>query len=353
MVWRHFDTVKRAFSGISKRERFHQDLEKLAADLDKRWTEGDLEGNYELGKFKCPDLIENRANIHSSYFQCNSYYLLCFLRGQSGADAPENFDFVSGRALDRGTFLAQLKHIESGLVANLKFEERCREVELPSSIYSAGPEEGSKFLWDNHGQKVNLDKRYVTNGDVKIWLDRLGKTNEILVKDYHKPSLGLSKDQRQKYCQSIGGQLMQSRQFDAATFLPAKVENNYIYKFPLPWTKRKDAIQRILRGKGMDCDKLFSRECMEKGFEYHSTYSPSWIGIYHSLGSYPESFDNKFMPNADTKLSSLHLPLESPWHQLGLRAGEARVEDLASYNGEKLELLDNKTRSAFRCVHYR
>ncbi|MEX0798226.1 MAG: hypothetical protein WD025_02210 [Bacteriovoracaceae bacterium] len=363
------------FSLLSKRSspkeasgnHFNQALSAASAALQERWTEGDSEGGYAKGSFACPDLISNNHKIHSSYFQCNPYYLLCHLRGEAGVKEPLSFknkagefqfEFL-GHGFDRkGALTASFKEKSSGKKASFKFLDTCSQVALPASVYSAGPLEASSLLWDNIGQKVMMDKSYVTNGEARVWLksessEKLKNKMARNSTEFHKPSVNLSFKERKLYCAFKGGQLLQSRQFDAATFLPSRGENRYIYKFPYPWTKRKDGIEEL--GE-KNCSKIFSKECGEQNYEFHSTYSPSWSGVYHSLGSYPESFDNKFRPKAIFKPSSKELPLESPWHRLGLRASLENQEELYEYNGARLDLpeqaRDMEKRSAFRCVYY-
>lgn len=341
---------------IDKNERFYQELETLGALLDNRWRKGDAQGHYALAKFTCPELIENRQKIHPSYFQCNPHYLRCFVEGKAGEPAPEGFRLSNFDFDRRGNPVLKFIHAASGKEAHLKFLNTCGAVELAPGVYSAGPLEGNAYLWDNHGQKILIDKRYVTNGEVAIWGQFSGdkELSAIKVGEYHKPSIDLSLEKKKAYCNFRGAQLLQSRYFDAAVFLPGKAKNNYVYKFPYPWTKKKNAISEL--GE-KDCSKIFSKECLEKDYEFHSTFSPSWSGIYHALGSYAESFENKFLASANLKLSSMFLSLASPWHRLGVRSSLEKGADLSDYNGveleEPIEIMTTEIRSAFRCVEYR
>lgn len=321
--------------------------------MEKRWKEGDVENGYPSNKFSCPDMIQNGQRIHQSYFQCNPYYLLCHLKGQTGAALPEKFELVKSSFKRRGNLGVTVKHTSSKKTASLVFKNTCRNILLPHSVYAAGPLENSPYLWDNVGQEHYLDKHYVTNGEIHAWKKSVGKESSFSAKDFHKPSLELNLEDKKRYCEYRGGQLLQSRQLDAASFLPSQVENNgswYIYKFPYPWTKNKDALRRK---SDRDCNKIFSKECLQDGYEYHSTYSPSWAGVYHSLGSHVESMENKFYPPANLKMSSIQFPLSSQWHKLGLRGSTQLTADLEGYNGADLDTPATEIRSAFRCAHYR
>lgn len=324
-----------------KTHNFTQDLLSEAQKLGSIWKEGDSLGLIAKGELNCPRL-ELSDKVHPSFYECNHLYLLC--RIESGA--LEGFkleDFGHGR---KGEFRLTLEHLESSKKADLRFKDICPRVKLMPSVYSAGPLEGERYLWDNYGQSIEIDPRYVTNYAVDIWRRSQGLEGPATRYALARPSLDLELEEKKAYCNFKGGQLLTSRVFDAATFFPAKGSHEYVYKFPYPWTKRKDVLDEV------DCKKIFTRECDQKEYEYHSTYSPSWSGVFHALGSYAEVFDNKFLPEADLKFSSMLLPITSPWHRLGLRAS-SKGEDLAAYNGKKIDGPKEKIRSAFRCVYYR
>ncbi len=324
-----------------KSHNFSQDLLTQAEILGRIWKEGDTRGLLERKALDCPRL-DLSDEVHPSFYQCNYLYLLC--RIDNGV--LTNFRLQGQRFDHKGGLLIDLEYLNAEKSASLRFEDSCPRVKLLHSVYSAGPLEGEVYLWDNFGQKIEVDARYVTNLDVDIWRRSQGLEGPATQYALARPSIDLELEEKKAYCNFKGGQLLTSRVFDAATFFPAKGSHEYVYKFPYPWTKRKEKLMEV------DCKKLFTSECDQSKYEYHSTYSPSWSGVFHALGSYVEVFDNKFEPSADLKLSSMLLPISSPWHRLGLRAS-SNGADLSAYNGRKLESPLEKRRSAFRCVYYR
>ncbi|MCO4752957.1 MAG: hypothetical protein KC478_00675 [Bacteriovoracaceae bacterium] len=336
--------------------RFDQALEKLTIELEKRWLEGDIENSYPKIGFNCTGLVENEKNIHSSYFQCNAFYMRCFLQSKANVKNPlslgekfSNFEFIyHGHDFDaQGNLGAKFIEKKSNQSFKIKFRDTCSKITLAPSVYSASPEENDKYIWDNFGQKTQIDTQYVSVGDVLIWANIKGIQTQTTRK--HGPSTDLSFEQKKQYCAFRGGQLLQSRQFDAAVFLPSKAQNNFVYKYPYPWSKRRDAIKKL---GPKNCSKIFSRECSPESYEFHSTYSPSWSGVYHSLGSYKESFDNKFYPPAKYKMSSKEFKLDSQWHRLGVRATTKIKTQIHEYNGRGIRMPEENIRSAFRCVYY-
>ena len=324
-----------------------QTILKFSETMEKRWLEGDVEELYEKAELNCPDLITSNAKIHPSYFQCNPYYMQCFLRNLNKKDSSD-FKFLKASFDSKGNFLANFKELKTKKSFILKFKDTCSKIRLKPSVYSASPKEGDQYLWDNMGQVVEIDAHYANIGEVLIWANKVNL--KVSNRPRHAPSTELSFEQKKQFCAFKGGQLLQSRHFDAATFLPARSKNNFVYKFPYPWSKRKDALERL--GE-KNCSKIFSKECSFEQYEYHSTYGASWSGVYHSLGSFVESFDNKFLPLARFKMSSKDFDLNSPWHKLGLRGAEEPDRQIHIYNGEGIRMPKEELRSAFRCVYYR
>lgn len=331
-----------------KRSDQAEGIGQFAQEMEKRWLEGDVEELYERKSLNCPELISNDTKVHPSYFQCNPYYMQCFLRSLNKKSSGSRFQLEHTSFDENGNLIASFKDKKNKGPLSLKFKDTCSKIRLKPSVYSASPVEGEKYVWDNIGQSIDIDAHYVNNGEVLIWANKINLTLPDSPK--HAPSTNLSHEQKKLYCAFKGGQLLQSRQFDAATFLPAKARNNFVYKFPYPWSKRKDAIDRL--GK-KNCSKIFSKECSSEEYEYHSTYGASWSGVYHSLGSFIESFDNKFLPLAKYKMSSKDFALDSPWHRLGVRGSDESDKEIHLYNGGGIRMPEKELRSAFRCVYYR
>lgn len=330
---------------IAKSDDFAQKIIELSVHLERLWVDGDLKGGYSKGQLNCPKWLAQGEKIHFSYFQCNPYFMLCKM---SLKKEQLGFKFLKHKFVKNGNIVLTFKHNSSGKKASFTFKDTCSWAKLPEKVYSAAPYEESPYLWDNFGREFSIQRNYVNEGEVKIWKDEAEIDNKISAESFHKPSLDLSLEEKKQYCNFIGGQLLQSRHFDAATFLPSRGDNNYVYKFPYPWTKRVDGLSQI---EEKDCDKIFSKECVGN-YQYHGTYSPSWMGIYHSLGGYAEGFDAKMFPAGDLKLSSMDYNLDSPWHRLGFRGSSENKREIARYNRVALEAPLEKVRSAFRCVKY-
>lgn len=329
-------------------DAFSRELSSLSEFLENRWRNGDIEKLYEKDLLKCNDLIAPSKPIHPQYFECNPYFIRCFF---SKKENQTHLDFeYKGMSLDRRGRPIISFTWRGFFNVDIKLKDQCNQVKLEPSLYSAGPKEGSINLWDNLDREVFIDKHYVTNGAVEIW-----KKSEGIVGQRHLPSLDLSLEKKKEYCNFRGGQLLRSAYFDAATMLPARSEN-YVYKFPYPWTKSK---RLPAESNNNLCDKIYSSECKNIPWLAQGTQAPTWSGIYQAQGSFPESFDNKYAPDLYLKLSSQDLALTSPFHQLGIRVGNSRdynPEVFFAYNGIVMDenlFIEETKGSAFRCMYYR
>ena len=220
-------------------------------------------------------------------------------------------------------------------------KNRCHRVALHENIYSAGPRDYSEQIWDNLGQDIFIDRFYVNNFEVVRWRNQSLK---LSYKESIKPATGLSLEERHEYCFAQGGHLLQSHVMDAASFFPQTGPIALIKKSIYPWSKANKLKK--------DCESFRFAGCSQvSAMERVGT---SWSGVFHVIGSLPEVFENPFMPEANLKVSSQFLPVENPWHQLGLRAswlGRSEFDFKEKYLG-KLDQKQEVKGVAFRCMYY-
>lgn len=315
------------------------DFAQYKADF---YQKGDIEGEYFDEKLNCPQYLQKSMDVHSSFFECNPLFYLC---KTEDVEKFKNYDFqfLGYEFGVHASFI--VKYLVAGFAFQLKLKNNCASTFLPRNVYNAGPKENSDYLWDNSLENVYIDKNYINNLDIAIVQNQ--KIENL--KNPHMPALNLKRDKMQEVCSLRGGQLLQSRYFDAAVNYPSLVVNKVIRKFPYPWTKRRELREEKLEAH---CLKNFTKECDKKNYVYHSDYSPSWIGIYHALGSHMEYLDNKFYPPANLKVSSYLIAKEDIWNKNFLRGSNTENGDIKRYNGMNREYLEKKE-WAFRCQYFK
>jgi hypothetical protein len=333
------------FAYVVLRPKIHQKSEdyfiesvgKLQSTLSQRWTLGDKEELYHQDKLKCPKLITNGQQIHSSYFECNPYYMACYLKSLPIDNNDLDFKikqkiysyrFVSYSIDDKSRFIATLKEKNTKKRVNLRFNNSCKDTYLPQSYYHSGARDEDGDLWDNKGRHFYIDKHYVNRGDINLWKTKKLEKNR---NEFYLPEVRLKLKEKKDYCHSVGGHLLQSHIFDGASYIPSK-SNRYIYRFPYPWTK-KVKINNL--GIKYACNYFVFKECLKKSkLIHHYPYSVTWMGIFNSLGNEVEEFDSKFDPNQSLKISSKELIFFSWAHQIGFRKQSTSFDQ----------------KSAFRCM---
>jgi hypothetical protein len=322
---------------IAKKNKINQVLETFISHKHSLWVEGDIEGLYAKGKLECPKYLAKDMAVHSSFFECNPLYYLCRTKELEKFNGF-NFKFIDYQTAAKGEFIVSYKL--NNIDFSLKFKDSCRSVYLEPKLYSTGMGESAHALWDNYAERVYIDKQYVNKLD-QIWSDEKRLEN---IQDPHKPLLNLTSKKMKEICYKLGGQLLENRYFDAAVNFPSTIIKNVVNKYPYPWTKK-----RRLKEKDSLCYKSFNQNCTNIPYIYHSDYSPSWIGIYHSLGSFMEYLENKMVQDFNIKVSSRYIPFESEWNQNFLRSSLNETLTLEEYNFKKLELVKVKD-WAFRCM---
>lgn len=322
------------------------------------------------GKVKCVALEGEKRAFDSNFLKCNPVYLNCVLsKGNLFKDLPfktlinENKEYISYNY--KNTPLVSFRVTTNQKVFSIELKDKCNEVKLPKNIYAAGMQGINNYVWDNYLQNLSLDKHYVSNLDVNIWIKNHKNQESVksfLIKDKSllaAPSMHLPLYYRKLYCQEHGKTLLRSRVFDAAVFYPVKVRNGYVYRAPYPWSKSKKTFLSSTNPEfeltEAHCQNAMIKGCKEGQFFTES--SPSWIGIFSSLGDQMESFDNLFLSKANLKVSSKNLERESFWHQNGVRAhwdginlSKRDFDFNEQYSKKTNESVINNYEVAFRCM---
>lgn len=358
-----FATVLYFFSQENKSEDVHRsDFRELInaklelkTRLEKRWLLGDIEEDILKGKINCPLLEKGKYSYHSSFLECNPLYLECFLKSEKSKKdllnikinkSDYSFKYQKQVQFDRRQNIILSFLDPNNKEFKIKLFNSCKDRYLPKGKYSAGPK-GTEYVWDNIDQNIFIDKTYITNLDIYLW-------NNKIEGNLFEPSTNLSLVDRVRYCQSVGKQLLESRYFDAASFYrdTESINPNYIFKFPYPWTKKRKL--NLSEGiKERDCGNLYSRDCENiRVYKYHEPNALTWIGIYKSLGSYPELMVNKFKSQANLKLSSFYLPFFHEVQEVGKRVSykNNEIQWIDPYTNKKIETVGiSEIKVGFRC----
>ena len=347
--------------------------------LEQLWEQGDFQRRWQQGEFHCPFFPPHHDSIGENFTKCNPLFFQCVL-------ATGGYPEVQGLGLRRqngqqyfslwsafspamqlgfsGPLIAALA--EKGISFGYYFEvyplsrpqevtaillaDTCSDSYLPEGTYYHGPFYPKVLAknkrppsatpaerWDNHGQKIFVDKYLASNQDLWLWHIATGQTPRLdlpaQLDQLYRPALGYSPSEMREYCYFRGKTLLQSHILDAASFYrlpPAPGSAGSDQRGPYPWTsKRKDSFLFFAR-KQKDyphsphfCEKVFTQECLQRKFnipEFYATDRASWMGIFDVLGGPPEFVDNRFDPAANVRASSYFFPIQSQWHQIGKRA---------------------------------
>lgn len=289
----------------------------------------DLIADYwRFGKYQ-EQALQNCSDIPlgSDFIRCHSEPLLCQLKYEK-----KKFTHVLHA---NGDLDLKFKNIA------IRLKNNCHRIKLKENIYSAGPRDYNQEIWSNEGQDIKIDRFYVSTYEVARWKNPKLK---LSYQESIRPALSLTLSERKRFCIDRGGHLLQSHVFDAASFFPQSGNIGLLKKSFYPWSKATRLQE--------DCNSF-----VYKGCKFDSAYARvgvSWSGVFHTLGSEVEVFDNPMKPAANLKLSSRHLDLKNLWHQIGLRASwtqDFNYDLREQYLGQLESDLDIKG-VAFRCMYY-
>lgn len=329
-------------SGNSKRKRkaITQHMPMMVHELHTAWMEGDLDRVSTKETLECKTLLNYKNQVSEEFFQCNQLYLNCYL---------SDFNFKGFKALKYQSNFFEYDHLGNLIVTlnkdddyfRMKFMNTCRDVYLPKKKYSAGSRKRQNFIWDNLDENVYIDKYYVSNYDVREWKKRLNLPLSKMEKKLplFAPNTTLTAKEKQKYCFASNRKVLESRYFDAASYIPNKKQNpKMIKKFPYHWTKKRSV-------KKFDCFDVYYKGCESKrSFKFFEGLSTSWMGIDYVLGGYMEYLPNKFDATKNLKVSSFYFDEKSKWHEIGVR-GELGKDN---HSNSKQDI-----GAAFRCMALR
>ena len=315
---------------------FHEKLTEFVSLISLRWEQGDKENIIQSGQYQCTDIPAVLPKFPSSFFQCNSAYMKCFLEGGlSGANLTPLRDLLNIKYLAHKTYVDSKDSLiikfllkDTDKEISIKLDNYCHQTYLPRRVYSSGLGQGLNKIWDNYSQDIFVDKFNVNNYEVEKWRSNYKK--DKIEKDSFLPALKLNLDQMKKFCLDRGKQLLQAHIFDASSFFPSSLENGYIFKSKYPWGNEKK----------------------ETGFEK----SVSWNGVFFPLGGEMEVFKNIFTPHENLKVSNSNLKKNNPWNQIALRAhwdGEGReLKNFEFTQSHSVEVLpvERIKGVAFRCM---
>ncbi len=298
------------------------EVKDLSEQLNKAWLSGSSE-SFPLTSFKCDKISLRNSLYHPDFLHCNPVYIDCLTNSvgtvEIGKKKYKRVDFYLDKKQN-----PIITYAVGKLNFSLRLLDTCKDTYLPSNKYSQGPK-GVDNLWDNINQSVYIDKNYRTNLDVSYW-------NQNIDEPLYAPSTNLTLKEKERYCSSIGRQLLQARYLDAASFFPSN--DSYFFKHRYHFSKRdKINVEKL---SNTDCGNLYSKDCESvKPYIYQEPMAVSWMGLHNVLGNYPEIVVNKFNPDQNLSESSFFHPWSSPVHQIGLRVNSKTKEEV---------------KGAFRCM---
>lgn len=321
-------------------------LIKGSKELHRIWNEGEDSREWQTVKNQCLKKYAITEAFDESMLRCHPWLLECI--DEFLAKKPFS---IKGYTFQYPSYVFTLVDKVTSLQLDVALSDTCHELYLEQNIYvyGAAPKssDNEDYQFDNFNRHIYFDQHLVTNSEVNEWIKYdqtaaiTGLKKEAVGNNLFLPASSLTLKQMNNYCSFKGKQLMLAHVYDAATFLTQER-----YRSPYYWSKKKTDTK-------INCEYIFSKECLaEKKWRMNSS-SPTWAGLYDSLGGIAEVLRNPIDPESNLKASSFYFPRNSQWHRLGFRAhwdGEGNGFRNFNFKGIDVYNPEENFQVGFRCM---
>ena len=315
-------------------------------EVARIWSEGEDSREWALVKYQCLKKYNISNSFDESLLRCHPLLMECVQQF-----LPKAPLYIKHFTYQYPSYLFDLEDPETKEKLTIALSDNCHELYLEQNTYAYGEAPTGKnsddYQFDNLNRQIYFDQHLVTNSDINEWIkyDTLKQTNGLenvtLGDQLFLPATNLNLTQMQNYCSFKGKNLILAHIIDAASFLTSDQ-----HRSPYYWTKKR-VEQKI------NCDLVFSKECLaEKKYRLNSS-GPSWAGLYDSLGGVMEAMRNPIDPESNLKASSFYFEKKSLWHHLGFRAHwDGASHELGNFNfkGIAPSGIENTYQVGFRCM---
>ncbi len=337
------------------------------------WEQGvDTSDPYFLSQ--CPEFKSVTAHPNKELSSCSYSLFKCFYSNRKNKVRFKNHWYPYRVEISEPTHQREnlkLKLIMGEETLPLTLENNCNKASLPQGYYLGQFYKSSNKIKDRlwHTSKVNyvVDKYLVRNFEVIHWAKRKG-LDQILDKlsksDPFEPVIHLLSEQMENFCKDHNSEVLTAKIHDALTYHHGrqsweeiKTTPPSLNSAPHPFGPRKDdGPQFKEKFEKEGCQKVYSKECLEKKVEKTFPSSMGWSGVAELLGGPMEYVANPYRPRRNLVVSSYYFDFNSSWHQAG-QLGYWNGQDFGKMNfnffGEQPVIDPSKKVSfhvGFRCM---
>jgi len=376
---------------VSKSQSEVDDILGQAARLHEIWSLGEKSQDWLRVKEKCVKKFKLIENFTENQIRCHPIILSCL----KDFDKKNiwNFDLFENGELYQWVSKSinptnlydweqlpssgyRIKFRAGQKTLQFVLSDRCHESLIAERVYSYGkrsPRLQDDYHFDTFNRKILIDKYLVNEFQVYQWkrsrllflkkqnnntsaneeairsLDRdISNQWDLQQFDPFKPATQLKIEEMKNYCRDHGGDLLSAPLYDAASFWFDELQDRNGYY----WLKGSKVNASKVE---MDCQKLYSKECLQNANYKVGFYGPSASGVFDIQGGILEALKNPLEKNKNLKLSSKYFAWNAPEQMLAER-GEWNGQDFSlsaltmvgSDVSQKLNSTD-KLEIGFRC----
>lgn len=353
-----------------------QRIDQAARKIDSWWREGVSVSRY-LQSDHCQEFTLEAERYGERILECNPEVIKCLL----SKELPDLLfswrwvhftEFLQVETFGKKVTISSAHHTRTLLLPHT-----CHELTLLAGKYPLAASDGDRQnYWENHQQKIKVDKFQVNWRDFKLWKSFIAADNPLDPRQMreseqkYSPAYGMTRQEMRDFCQFFGKELLSSHVFDAISLFPRKLEREGRPHFnlsPIPWSHRASdghlyQAQQWKKQHGADkrfevdwqmCQRVFSYECLDRYAEkLYQPLSPTWSGAFQVLGGYMEAVENKISPRSNLVPSSFYFKAASSMHQLTKRIyWDGQGHKARNFNWQEYPVNEeDHFKVAFRCM---
>jgi hypothetical protein len=303
----------------------------VLSDIHDNWSEG-VDLNDPVLLDNCPEFNNLKIRPAKELISCRSLPFKCFYKNRKNKVTinkevtPFTVNFPEETSQEWSVAFDLVIEKEK---KRFYLDDKCLTADIPDQVYNHGKYISQKNFWRPGDVKYWVDKYLVRNIDVIYWSRQRKKEIKMNSKGLFAPATFNNSKDMKNFCSYRRSVVMNSMLADAVTYYGVDDKSAMIMnknQSPYPFSVRKKNVghAKMLKNPEYkitkeDCQKIYSRECIELNYKNSPAESLGWSGVGELLGGPMEFVINHLNPRRNIMLSSQYFPLTSNVHKAAQR----------------------------------
>ena len=301
------------------------------SNVHDKWSEG-IDLNDPILLKNCPEFKNLKIRPPKELLSCRSLPFQCFYKNR------KNKIIVNRNPVEYNVSFPKDTEDNWSLAFDLTIKkeskrfflsDKCLTASIPDQVYNHGRFITQKNFWRPGDVKYWVDKYLVRNVDIIYWSRQTKQEIKMNSNGLFSPATFNNSKMMKNFCSYRSSVVMSAKLADAVTYYGVDDKSAMIMnknQSPYPFSVRKQSVAHTKMLKDpeykitkSDCQKIYTKECIELKYSGSPAESLGWSGVGELLGGPLEFIINHLKPRRNLILSSQYFPLSSKVHKAGQR----------------------------------